>query len=153
MTHPKNPGRQSDSLRQTRPDEAVRETRRDETRERERQTDRQTDRRTDRQVVLFRFRTSRNRPNFHMLRNLGPAPSRNCSCGTSEQTMEHVLQSYPILQDRQLPVWPTNTPLHTIATIGVTVSTSAFLVCHQCYCAGSSLAWGLNFRALVYGIF
>ena len=26
------------------------------------------------------------------------------------------------------------------ATRGVTVSTSAFLACHQCYCAGSSLA-------------
>ena len=32
-------------------------------------------------------------------------------------------------------------------TRGVTVSTSAFLACHQCYCAGSSLAWGLNLRA------
>ena len=29
------------------------------------------------------------------------------------------------------------------ATRGVTVSMSAFLACHQCYCAGSSLAWGL----------
>ena len=36
---------------------------------------------------------------------------------------------------------------------GVTVSMSAFLACHQCYCAGSSLAWGLNLRALVCGIF
>ena len=39
------------------------------------------------------------------------------------------------------------------ATRGVTVSTCAFLACHQCYCAGSSLAWGLNIRALVCGIF
>ena len=39
------------------------------------------------------------------------------------------------------------------ATRGVTVSTSAFLSCHQCYCAGSSLAWGSNLRALVCGIF
>ena len=39
------------------------------------------------------------------------------------------------------------------ATHDVTVSTSAFLACHQCYCAGSSLAWGLNFRVLVRGIF
>ena len=38
-------------------------------------------------------------------------------------------------------------------TRGVTVSMSAFLACHQCYCAGSSLAWGLNLRAVVYGIF
>ena len=39
------------------------------------------------------------------------------------------------------------------ATRGVMVSTSAFLACHQCKSAGSSLAWGLNFRTLVYGIF
>ena len=30
------------------------------------------------------------------------------------------------------------------ATRGVTVSISAFLACHQCYCAGSSLAWDLS---------
>ena len=36
---------------------------------------------------------------------------------------------------------------------GVTVGTSVFLACHQCYCAGMSLAWGLNLRALVCGIF
>ena len=35
----------------------------------------------------------------------------------------------------------------------VTVSMSAFLACHPCCCAGLSLAWGLNFRALVCGIF
>ena len=39
------------------------------------------------------------------------------------------------------------------ATSGVTVSTSAFLACHQCCCAGFSLTWGLNLRALVCGIF
>ena len=30
-------------------------------------------------------------------------------------------------------------------TRGVMVSTSAFLACHQCWIAGSSLGWGLNF--------
>ena len=35
----------------------------------------------------------------------------------------------------------------------VTVSMSAFRTSHQCYCAGSSLTWGLNLRALVCGIF
>ena len=39
------------------------------------------------------------------------------------------------------------------ATRGVTVSMPAFLACHQCYCAGLSLAWGLNLRAVVCGIF
>ena len=40
-------------------------------------------------------------------------------------------------------------------TRGVTVSMSAFLACqcHQCYCAGSSFAWGLNLWAVVCGIF
>ena len=39
------------------------------------------------------------------------------------------------------------------ATRGVMVSTSAFLACHQCWSAGSSFAWDLNFRALECGIF
>ena len=39
------------------------------------------------------------------------------------------------------------------ATRGVKVSMSAFLACHQCYCADTSLAWGLNLRAVVSGIF
>ena len=39
------------------------------------------------------------------------------------------------------------------ATRGVTVSMSAFLACHQCHCAGSSLAWGLNLWTVVCGIF
>ena len=41
----------------------------------------------------------------------------------------------------------------TRATRGVTVSMSAFLACHQCYYAGSSLVWGLNLWAVVCGIF
>ena len=36
---------------------------------------------------------------------------------------------------------------------GVMVSMSAFLACHQYYCTGSSLAWGLNLWAVVCGIF
>ena len=39
------------------------------------------------------------------------------------------------------------------ATLGVTVSMSAFLACHQCYWTGSSLAWSLNLQAVVCGIF
>ena len=48
---------------------------------------------------------------------------------------------------------PNHLPQQTLATRGVTVSMSAFLACHQCYCAGSSLAWGLNLQAVVCGIF
>ena len=36
------------------------------------------------------------------------------------------------------------------ATRGVTVSMSAFLACHQCYCAGSSLGWGLNLNYMAF---
>ena len=43
--------------------------------------------------------------------------------------------------------WFPTTDVVAGATRGVTVSMSAFLTCHQCYCAGSSLAWGLNLRA------
>ena len=39
------------------------------------------------------------------------------------------------------------------ATRGVAVSMSAFLACHQCYCAVSSLVWGLNLQAVVCDIF
>ena len=42
---------------------------------------------------------------------------------------------------------------HIGATRGVTVSMFAFLACHQCCCAGSGLAWDLNLRAVVCGIF
>ena len=45
------------------------------------------------------------------------------------------------------------TVLLSTKTRGVTVSMSAFLACHRCYCAGSSLAWGLHLRAVVCGIF
>ena len=39
------------------------------------------------------------------------------------------------------------------ATRGVAVSMSAFLACHQFYCAGLSFAWGLNLRPVVCDIF
>ena len=42
---------------------------------------------------------------------------------------------------------------HARGDRGVTVSMSAFLACHQCYCACSSLVWGWNLRAVVCGIF
>ena len=44
-------------------------------------------------------------------------------------------------------------PLIYAVMCDVAVSTSAFLACHQCYCAGLSLAWGLNLWTLVCGIF
>ena len=56
------------------------------------------------------------------------------------------------LEGRRLGVIPLS-PHQLGATRGVTVCMSAFLACHQCYCAGSSLAWGLNLRAVACGIF
>ena len=38
-------------------------------------------------------------------------------------------------------------------TRGVTVNTSVFIACHQCCCAGLSLAWGSNLRADVHVTF
>ena len=49
--------------------------------------------------------------------------------------------------------WRASNPHLPPNSRGVMVSMSAFLACHQCYCAGSSLAWGLNFWAVVCGIF
>ena len=52
-----------------------------------------------------------------------------------------------------LTVTPRVAPRRQGRGVGVAVSMSAFLACHQCYCAGSSLSRGLNLRAVVCGIF
>ena len=65
------------------------------------------------QVLLIRLRTGHNRLNSHMFRKLGLAPSPNCSCGTGEQTAEHILQQCPNLREQRKTVWPADTPLHT----------------------------------------
>ena len=57
------------------------------------------------------------------------------------------------LQCCSAPLWVVSIQWPFGATRGVTVSISAFLACHQCYCVGSSLAWGLNLRDVVCGIF
>ena len=70
--------------------------------------------------------------------------------GNFESGQNKMKACFCILKDRQCnPLSVTKVG----ATRGVTVSMSAFLACHQCYCAGSSLAWGLNLRALVCGFF
>ena len=63
-------------------------------------------------------------------------------------TFSHAVISLPLLSARL------RGPQHFVfSTSGETVSTSAFLACHQRYCAGSSLVWGLNLCALVCGIY
>ena len=64
-----------------------------------------------------------------------------------------ILTMLPIVSSMCDHTWLYTTCITVGVTRGVTVSMSAFLACHQCYCAGSSLAWGLNLRALVCGIF
>nr|KAG5702996.1 hypothetical protein BaRGS_014819 [Batillaria attramentaria] len=49
----------------------------------------------------------------HMHRELGLAPSAECSCGTGEQTAEHVPQQCPKLQELRTAVWPEETSLHS----------------------------------------
>ena len=91
-----------------------------------------------------------------------PIHSQSCGAILSWQWIEH---DYMVVRYRHVRNHPLNLCLFVClfvlscclqthgATCGVTVSMSAFLACHQCYCAGPSLAWGLNLRALVCGIF
>ena len=55
--------------------------------------------------------------------------------GSAVRVMSHL--QYVSCDDRQYE-------LNYRTMCGVTVSMSAFLACHQCYCAGLSLAWGLG---------
>ena len=60
----------------------------------------------------------------------------------------------PVRSDFSLIFSDVSCYIHAVgATGGVTVSMSAFLTCLQCYCVGLSLAWGLNLRAVVCGVF
>nr|KAG5706536.1 hypothetical protein BaRGS_028707 [Batillaria attramentaria] len=65
------------------------------------------------QVILLRLRTGHNRLNAHMHRKLGLAPNAECSCGTGEQTAEHVPQQCPKLQELRTAVWPEETSLYS----------------------------------------
>ena len=47
------------------------------------------------QVTLIRLRTSHNILNSHMHRNINLVPSLLCTCGTEDQTTEHILQRCP----------------------------------------------------------
>ena len=52
----------------------------------------------EQQVALVRLRTSHNRLNVHMYRNVKLVPSPICPCGPEDQTMKHILQRCPIHQ-------------------------------------------------------
>ena len=93
-------------------------------------------------VCLFSFRYSTNHLSnkgySHVVRLVCPLSWLSCLSFTSGLNSRSVKTHYPALLG---------------ATRGVTVSMSAFLAFHHCYCAGSSHAWGLNFWAAVCGIF
>ena len=51
--------------------------------------------------------------NAHMFRKMKLAPSPTCSCGLVDQTAEHILQRFPLLQTTRTYVWPAAVQLHT----------------------------------------
>ena len=55
------------------------------------------------QITLNRLRTGNKRLNSHMHRRMNLVPSPLCTCGTDDQTKEHMLQmcpSYHISENR-----------------------------------------------------
>ena len=64
------------------------------------------------QVTLLRLRTGHNRLNSHMHRKLNLVPSPLCTCGTEDQTTEHILQRCPAYQHLRQQTWLDGTSLH-----------------------------------------
>ena len=150
-------GRQTDR-EGDRQKETDRQTDRETQRERDRQTDRQTvkqtdrqrdrqaDRQTDKETDRQRQRQTEKETEIETETERKIDEGRGDGCTCREQIAEGIRRL--CLQHKTNDGNPLIKP-----TCGVTVSMSAFLACHQCYCAGSSLAWGLNLRAVVCGIF
>ena len=64
------------------------------------------------QVTLLRLRTGHNRLNSHMHRKMNLVPSPLCTCGTEDQTTEHILQRCPAYQHLRQQTWLDGTSLH-----------------------------------------
>ena len=64
------------------------------------------------QVILLRLRTGHNRPNSHMHRRMNLVPSPLFTCGTENQTTEHILQRCPAYQHLRQQIWSDGTSLH-----------------------------------------
>ena len=64
------------------------------------------------QVTLIRRRTGHNRLNSHMHRKMNLVPSPLCTCGTEDQTTEHILQRCPVYQHLRRHIWSDGTSLH-----------------------------------------
>ena len=57
------------------------------------------------QVIIFRLRTGHCRLKQHMYRKLKIAPISYCQCGQVEQTMSHILQDCPLLDQHRWTTW------------------------------------------------
>ena len=64
------------------------------------------------QVTLICLRTDHNRLKSHMHRNMSLVPSPLCTCGTEDQTTEHILQSCPAYQHLRQQIWSDGASLH-----------------------------------------
>ena len=63
-------------------------------------------------VTLIRLRTGHNRLNSHMHRNINLIPLPLCTCGTEDQTTEHILQRCSPYQHIRHQIWSDGTSLH-----------------------------------------
>ena len=61
------------------------------------------------QTMIFRLRTGHCRLNSH-LKTIGVKTSAQCTCGETDQTPEHYLQSCSLHQQARQQIWPTCVP-------------------------------------------
>ena len=64
------------------------------------------------QVTLIRIRTGHKKINSHMHRKMNLVPSPRCTCGTGDQTTEHILQRCPAYQHLRQQILSDGTSLH-----------------------------------------
>ena len=64
------------------------------------------------QVTILHLRTGHNRLNSHMHRKMNLVPSPLCTCGTEDQTTEHILQRCPTYQHLRQQIWSDGISLH-----------------------------------------
>ena len=64
------------------------------------------------QVTLISLRTGHSRHNLHMHRRMNLVPSPLCTCGTEDQTTEHILQRCLAYHHLRQQIWSDGTSLH-----------------------------------------
>ena len=67
-----------------------------------------------RQVTLIRLRTGHTTDSIHTCthRRMNQVQSPLCTCGTEDQTIEHILQICPAYQHLRQQIWSDGTSLH-----------------------------------------